>query len=200
MMLETRSQATISRILDVARTLFLTKSYADVSMASLAAGADVTKGALYHHFVGKEELYLALLHRDLKSKGQLFRQSVEASGTARQRLARLTRDFLTLPREERALIRLVRRDINIFHDPVRANLISAYQEALPNCVASIISDGIRAGELRPQDTRLASWHFVGMVEVTLTPYANGVLGDVTAKLDHVLDLFFSGSAASPTTS
>ena len=195
MMLETRSQATISRILDVARTLFLTKSYADVSMASLASGADVTKGALYHHFAGKEELYLALLHRDLKSKGLLFRQSVDAPGTARERLARLTRDFLTLPREERALIRLVRRDINIFHDPVRANLIAAYQQALPNCVEAIIEDGIRAGELRPQDTRLASWHFVAMVEVTLTPYANGVLGDVNAKLNHVLDLFFRGSAA-----
>jgi hypothetical protein len=34
-----------------------------------------------------------------------------------------------------------------------------------------------------------------MVEVTLTPYANGVLGDVNAKLNHVLDLFFRGSAA-----
>ncbi len=188
----TRSEPTIARILDAARALFLTRSYADVSMARLAAKAEVTKGALYHHFASKEELYLALLHQDLEAKRTLFQAAVEAPGSARDRLARLTEDFLQLPTEERALIRLVRRDINTFSDPARSDLIEAYQRALPKCVEAIIADGIRDGMIQPQDARFASWQFIALVEVTLTPYADVVLGDTPAKLNHALNLFFSG--------
>ncbi len=197
-MIQTRSRTTIARILGAARTLFLAKSYAEVSMARLAEMAEVTKGALYHHFASKEELYLALLHGDLESKRVLFQSAVDSPGTAKDRLTRLTEDFLRLPFEERALIQLVRRDVNIFADPMRSELVDAYQRALPQCVESILTDGIRDGEIRPQDGRLASWHFIAMVEVILTEHADGVLGDIPTKLNHVLNQFFNGCAVTPT--
>ncbi len=197
-MAQTRSETTIARILRVARTLFLAKSYADVSMARLAEMAGVTKGGLYHHFVSKEELYLALLHGDLEAKRVLFQFAAESKGSTKERLARLTEDFLRLPYEERALIRLVRRDINIFTDPIRTELVDAYQRALPQCVESILIDGIRDGEIQKQDARLASWHFIAMVEVNLTEYADGVLCDIPSKLNHVLNQFFHGCAVTPT--
>ncbi len=45
---------TAARILKIARELFLTHSYADVTMDQIAGAANVTKGGLYHHFAGKE--------------------------------------------------------------------------------------------------------------------------------------------------
>jgi AcrR family transcriptional regulator len=50
-------QALISQ----ARRLFATNGYAGVALAEIVQSAGVTKGALYHHFGGKTELFRAVL-------------------------------------------------------------------------------------------------------------------------------------------
>lgn len=44
-------------IIDTAFRLFLTHSYNGVSISLLSNAIDMTKGALYHHFRSKEELF-----------------------------------------------------------------------------------------------------------------------------------------------
>ena len=190
-----KSIATIAKILAGARTLFLERNYAEVTMDHIAAAAEVTKGALYHHFSSKEELYLAMMHADLEEARRLHQQGVDMPGTCRQRLQVLTGAFLTAPREKREVVRLVRRDVNIFGEEARKDLVHAYQTALPELVTQIIADGIAAGELLKADPRLLAWQFVALVEVTLSDYASSALGDVSAQLDQVLDLFFVGAQA-----
>ena len=163
-------------------------------MDQICAAAEVTKGALYHHFTSKEELYLEMLNQDLSAKRDLFAQAVAMQGTCQQRLHKLTDDFLNLPPVNRGLITLVRRDINIFPPDVRADLVKAYQSALPEQVQAILEDGMAGGEIVRTDSRLLSWEFVALVEVTLSPYAEQVLPTVAAKLEHVLDVFFKGAA------
>lgn len=168
-------------------------------MDQICAEADATKGGLYHHFSSKEELYLAMLTADLQEKKQLFERSVRTIGSCRERLAKLTSDYLRLPREKRELITLVRRDINIFPEEIRAELVRTYQQALPKQVQSIVQDGIDQGELAAADARLRSWEFVALVEVLLSPYAEQVFPTVDGKLDHVLNLFFGGAQKPPNT-
>jgi AcrR family transcriptional regulator len=165
-------------------------------MDGIAVTAGVTKGALYHHFPGKEALYLAMMHADLRDKQALFQGVAAGPGTCRERLRRLTAAFMDLPAERRRLIRLVRRDINIFRNPARASLVRAYQAALPRQIETILRDGLRDGELAPADARLLSWLYVALVEVILTPYAERVLAGGEQRLDYVLNLFFEGAARS----
>lgn len=193
-----RSEATSARIIAAARTLFVAKNYADVTTDMIAGAAGVTKGGLYHHFPSKEQLYISMILDDLDRKRRLFEQAVAAQGNCRDRLAKLTRDFLEQPDEERKLTRLVRRDINIFTGEERDRLVRAYQLALPEQIEAIIREGIEDGELAPGDPRILSWSFVALVEVVIGRYANHVLGSTEACLDHVLELFFDGAAAKPT--
>lgn len=44
----------------VARELFAAQGYAATSLDAVVAGAQVTKGALYHHFEGKQDLFRAV--------------------------------------------------------------------------------------------------------------------------------------------
>ena len=53
------------RILAVARSLFMTRGYRAVSTREIAEAVGVTQPALYHHFAGKEELYVAVLEEEL---------------------------------------------------------------------------------------------------------------------------------------
>jgi AcrR family transcriptional regulator len=188
-----KSATTITNILAAAQTLFLNKNYADVTMTEIAETAGVTKGALYHHFSSKEALYLAMMHADLQEKKELFRSAAEGEGACRERLRRLVETFLQLPREKRELIKLVRRDINIFKNPIRDRLVRAYQAALPEQVEVIIRAGIRNKELAPGDPRLLSWLHVALVEVIVTDYAEERLGSPAAKADYAVNLFLSGA-------
>ena len=194
---QARSEATAARIIAAARTLFVARNYADVTTDMIANSAGVTKGGLYHHFSSKESLYASMMLDDFERKRGLFAQAVTSSGTSRERLGRLTRDFLALPEEERRLTRLVRRDINIFTGDDRDRLVRAYQLALPEQIEAIVRDGITDGELAPGDPRILSWWFVALVEVAVSQYAYDVLGDTTSRLDHVLDLFFEGAGMKP---
>jgi len=194
----TRSEATSARIIAAARTLFVARNYADVTTDMIAGAAGVTKGGLYHHFPSKESLYASMMLDDFERKRSLFEQAVASTGTCRERLARLTRDFLELPDEQRELTRLVRRDINTFSGSERDRLVRAYQLALPEQIEAIIRDGIRDGELAQGDPRILSWSFVALVEVIVSQYAYDVLGSTSSRLDNVLDLFFDGAATKPT--
>jgi AcrR family transcriptional regulator len=189
----TKSKTTIANILSAAESLFVARNYADVTMGQIAQACNVTKGALYHHFTSKEELYLELMHSDLSEKKNMFSEAIATDATCRKRLRRLTAVFFDLPAESREVTKLVRRDINIFGEPARTGLVKAYQSSLPELIEGVIRDGIRDGELAPGDPRLLSWHYVALVEVTLSQYADGVFPDADAKLDHVLDLFFHGA-------
>ncbi|MCP4957689.1 MAG: TetR/AcrR family transcriptional regulator [Actinomycetia bacterium] len=190
----TKSQATNARIIAMAKSLFVSRNYAEVTTDMIARAAEVTKGGLYHHFSSKEQLYITMMLDDLEHKHQLFGEAVAMTGSCRDRLARLTGDYLRLPAEERELTHLVRRDINSFSGEERQTLVQAYQQALPRQVQAIIEDGIRDRELAPGDARILAWSFVALVEVIISDYAGNVFPSVDAGLDHVLGLFFHGTA------
>ncbi len=55
--------ATRSTLVAAARELFGTRGFAETSLDDVVARARVTKGALYHHFGGKEDLFSAVYER-----------------------------------------------------------------------------------------------------------------------------------------
>lgn len=189
-----KSAVTIANILDAAASLFIARNFADVTMSDIAEAAEVTKGALYHHFDSKEDLYLSMMHAYLEEIEGLVAGVVAADGSCRRRLRRLTLTFLQLPSQKQALMQLVRRDVNIFAGRERERLVHAYQAALPEQAEKIIQDGIDNGEVIAADARLLSWEHVASVEVVMADYARERLGDPEATADFVIGLFFDGVA------
>lgn len=57
------SASTKRALVDVAEDLFTEHGYAATSLDQVVAGARVTKGALYHHFSGKQALFDAVFER-----------------------------------------------------------------------------------------------------------------------------------------
>ena len=57
------SASTRRALVDVAERLFTQHGYAATSLDAIVAGADVTKGALYHHFSGKQALFEAVFDK-----------------------------------------------------------------------------------------------------------------------------------------
>lgn len=189
----TKAEATITAIFAAAEDLFVRHNYADVSMRDIAEAAQVTTGALYHHFPSKEKLYVEMIKADLARKQQAMIDAIPIKGTCREKLRGLTRVFLGMPPERRNVMRLVRRDVNVFKGRLREAIINAYQAALPHLVEPILREGMARGEVKKTDPRWLSWVYIAIVETTLAPYAEGKLGDLEARLDAVLNQFFLGA-------
>ena len=88
-----RSEAkaqTRNRLLDAAEGLFLENGYAATAMEQIAQAAGVTKAAIYRHFSGKEDLFLALRER----RTQLIDASpvaTDSTAAYEKRLAKVAR-------------------------------------------------------------------------------------------------------------
>ncbi|SFQ18446.1 DNA-binding transcriptional regulator, AcrR family [Amycolatopsis arida] len=60
---EEYSEATRAALLDAATRLFYEQGFTGTTLEDVAAAARVTRGAVYHHFAGKQVLFEAVLER-----------------------------------------------------------------------------------------------------------------------------------------
>ena len=70
-----RSEATQRALIESARELFATDGYADTQLDDVVRSAGVTKGALYHHYEGKADLFRAVFEHE---QGRLAKVVSEA--------------------------------------------------------------------------------------------------------------------------
>jgi AcrR family transcriptional regulator len=61
-----RTEATTTALVDAARALFARDGFDATSLDAVAARAGVTKGAVYHHFAGKRQLFEAVFSREVE--------------------------------------------------------------------------------------------------------------------------------------
>lgn len=192
--MQDRSLITIGNILAAAQKLFTEKQYADVTLKEIADRTGVTKGALYHHFATKEELYIAMMHHFLGrvQKNTLASLTATEGRSSRERLADSLSNFLALPEEVLSVVRLVRRDSNIFQEPVRQKLICAYQAALPEPLEKVVAEGMATGQIMKSDARLLTWQYIALVEASIHPYGRKKLGEPKAMAEYLVNLLFQG--------
>lgn len=148
--LETRS-----RILAEAERLFRVYGYSKTTVADIADAARMSSANVYRFFASKSDINNAICERLLAEE--------EAAVTGISRLR--------LPASERlklVVIELNRRSIENFTDNKRVHemvvvaleerweAIRAHIHRISDVMASIIADGIAAGEFRQQDTKRAA--------------------------------------------
>jgi AcrR family transcriptional regulator len=61
-----RTETTTNALVDAARELYAKDGYEATSLDAVAAQANVTKGAVYHHFEGKRQLFEAVFTREVE--------------------------------------------------------------------------------------------------------------------------------------
>ncbi len=70
------SASTRRALVDVATELFADRGYAGTSLDEIVSGARVTKGALYHHFSGKQALFESVFERVEERAAKDIRRAV----------------------------------------------------------------------------------------------------------------------------
>jgi AcrR family transcriptional regulator len=89
-----RAAETREALIEAARPLFAAQGFADVALETIVRAAGVTRGALYHHFADKTELFAAVLEQ---IEGEVAARMGEAIAASNQtdpvEVMRLGADF-----------------------------------------------------------------------------------------------------------
>ncbi len=82
-----------------AQDLFTTRGYAGTSLDAVVAAADVTKGALYHHYSGKRALFSAVFECTDAAAAARMKERIAAYADPWERASAGVRGFLSECRE-----------------------------------------------------------------------------------------------------
>ena len=144
-----RSAATRDALITAGRALFGTRGYADVGTEEVVRAAGVSRGALYHHFADKAELFAAVFESVEEMTNARIVAAVSAAGPddpiAAMRLG--TAVFLDICTEpEMARIMLIDAPA-VLGEQGWSDISSEYNMGL---VLQLITLGIELGRIRPQ--------------------------------------------------
>ncbi len=95
------SASTKRALVDVAEELFTESGYAATSLDAIVAGARVTKGALYHHFSGKQALFEAVFERVEDDASRAIQKALKGHRDPWEKATAGLRAFLSVVQEAR---------------------------------------------------------------------------------------------------
>jgi AcrR family transcriptional regulator len=165
-----KADVTRTQILDIAEQSFAESGYANANLRGIAARCEMSVGALYGFFAGKDELFLAVINRH----GRRFQDLIEA----------LVGEDLDPARK---LIELAELQVTFFQlHPHWASIVTAFvtpgsRSTLPagegadsydesyrrtmDVQAAIVLDGQRRGQIRAGDPQAIARIFSSMVSM-----------------------------------
>ncbi|HEY2503877.1 MAG TPA: helix-turn-helix domain-containing protein [Mycobacterium sp.] len=76
-----KTGATQQRILDAATEVFATRGFGAATMADVVAGSGASIGSIYHHFGGKNELFLAIFKQMANAVDGRIEAAMEQAGS-----------------------------------------------------------------------------------------------------------------------
>ncbi len=169
--MQARMDAQRGAILDAAYELLAGSGYAGCSVAAVAARAGVATGSVYRHFPSKAELIAELFRVVVSHEVDAVHAAARRPGRIDERITAVIETFagraLKVPRLAYALLA---EPVDPAVDAERLTFRQAFRDVFSAAVA----DGVRAGELPPQNPDLAAAALVGGVaEVLVGPLAAG---------------------------
>lgn len=94
------SASTRKALIEVATDLFTERGYAGTSLDEIVAGARVTKGALYHHFSGKQALFESVFERVEEAASATINRAVRDAGDPWEKAVAGLRSFLSVVQQD----------------------------------------------------------------------------------------------------
>lgn len=164
---------TRARLLDAALEVFARRGYAAATLGEIGAAAHLTRGAVYHHFADKLDLYESAVAERWAQIGDSLRTELMAPGDPADRLRAFLVRFLTAVDSEPAMQELLVVTMGpvgpeLSDDGAGFDLKQKAMGELLDQIATICrdardSDALRAGVVPEVAARVVLAHLAGAV-------------------------------------
>ena len=192
------AEVTKRNLLDAGLIVFSQKGYAATRVEDIAKQANVTTGAIYHHFEGKSDLYSALVDLNSAKANQLAEQILQEGGTPATILRRLLVRLFQFAEEDEEYRAVVELSINMTGfapelEEITKQILEG-RRVLTQSFSTLIQEGIDAGEFHsnvsPEDAALALVGFMngmGLIWVQDPEHFS-----IKERAENLVDSFLSG--------
>jgi TetR/AcrR family transcriptional regulator, cholesterol catabolism regulator len=150
------------RILKEMIELFQERGYRDVTLDALAERLKVTKPFIYQFFDSKQQLIATVYERGAQQLLASIEGYLDSELPAAKRLHDFVRSFALQNIESRAISVIFSQEEGDL-PPETLKAIRAIHRQFDNKLASLIEDGIKAGEFTVQEPHIAGLAISGMV-------------------------------------
>lgn len=183
------------RVLTAAERLFHERGYAAVSMQDLADALGMRKASLYHYAPeGKEQLFVAVMERQLSAHGAQVRQAIDSAGTAFDAQLRAVAAW-AITHAPLGLLAMQHTDFPALGPAHTAHLEQTLHEQLWLPVRELFTTATERGEICSGDADLRTGALLSMLD-GLT--ATGVRGRLSTSMEEaageLIELLIRGMA------
>ena len=157
---------TRDRIMEAAEAVFAEKGYHDAAMDEIVRRTSVSKGGLYFHFPSKERLFFAVMDHLGRRLVRRIEEKIAGQEKAIDRLEVALTTALELLGRRRRLAKLL-----LIQGYSMGNAFEQKRTEIYSGFASLIEDNLERavaeGSIRPVNTRIASYIWVGAINEAL---------------------------------
>ena len=164
-----------NQILDAARKCFIEKGYFPTRMEDIAKEAQLSKGGIYFHFEGKQQVFEALVQKEYDDTVTFLTQLSKEIGSYRELFEKLASHYLEFFRQRPDYPRffLVMAEMAGRDASVRGMLVGI-QKQYTQLLAQILQNGIDTGALKPVDPEAMATLLKGILNAIEAYSAIGV--------------------------
>ena len=184
-------------ILEAARVLFLERGYSAVSMQQIAVAVGINKATLYHHFRDKDDLFTAVLGRELDMVHRRLEEIIAESGTIREVAERVVRDTIAFTDGDLpSLLMSLKKEVSA----ERRAAFLAGRELPWAAMRPVFVTAIERGEFRPADPDVLVELFFALTRSQAPgPWRSRPTPPIDDAVRSVVSLFLDGAMARPET-
>lgn len=155
--------ASRERMLDAAETLFIDSGFSAIKLKHIAERLGVKESSIYYHFSkGKEELFIAVMHRTLNR----HRKGIEAAistthGDWIAQLRAVCHWLISQPAMD--VMRMNKSDLPAIDSAAALDIENAIYEAVNLPIRQILEDAAQGGQAVVPDADLIAGMFISLV-------------------------------------
>jgi AcrR family transcriptional regulator len=165
-------------------SLFAARGIKEVTIRDIARQAGCSEGALYRHFVSKDEMAWLLYKREVEKLGLVLADILNQDGTFSERLRKSVDLFYTFFDKEPDQFKFIL--LSEYNFPIESRVnpdLNPY-----NLVFEFVEQGIKKGEFRVKNPKLCGAMILGIVMQPASLKASGRLsGRMKEKVKDVVD-------------
>jgi TetR/AcrR family acrAB operon transcriptional repressor len=196
--------ATREQVLDAAERVFRARGVGHASLAEVADAAGVTRGAIYHHFASKAELFEAMLARaempiDVAFEGTTRLPVADPLATVRETAIKALRHLASCERVQNIFeVAFLRCEYTDELAPVEQRHLHERAECLGFSL-NLLEQAVARGQLPADtDTQLAANALYAYIGGVMRDWVQAPASfDLQATAPQLVDLFLAGLQAAP---
>ena len=183
-------EETVRRILDTAERLFVEKGYDRTSLQDILDETGLSKGAVYHHFASKEDIFYSVCDRIGRRNGEvLSRVRDDDTLTGLEKLRAMFKTSLQPERQAKMFCMMPYLMDNARF--LATEMWSIFTEVVPCFVEPVIRQGVADGSIRTEHPRELAEAMMMLSDMWINPIVQPTTPEEIRARCAVYDRLFS---------